>query len=204
MLICDIILALTTPEHQRKGCFTLAVEACELALQQLHRREARVEMTVRMACSLTRREDNSSVKAYQAVGFGMAPMLPVTYSLLPAEDETTALLACVADWARRKQLPHHRPNGLKVHQRKVVITSDDNPRTAPYASAGAHGHAGAPPSSDQIDECSVCMDAPASFAFIPCGHRCVCEKCRDSVCALFNARCPRCRESFSSTVRIYV
>ena len=195
MLICDIILALITPEHQRKGCFTLAVEACELALQQLHRREARVEMTVRMACSLTSREDNSTVKTYQAVGFGMAPMLPVTNSLLPAEDETTALLACVADWARRKQLPHHRPNGLKVHQRKVVITSDNNPHTAPYASAGA---------SDQVDECSVCMDAPASFAFIPCGHRCVCEKCRDSVCALFDARCPRCRESFSSTLRIYV
>ena len=50
----------------------------------------------------------------------------------------------------------------------------------------------------------VCMDAPASFAFIPCGHRCVCEKCRDSVCALFDSRCPRCRESFSSTLRIYV
>ena len=197
VLICDIIVALITPERQRMGCFTLAVEACELALQQLHRHEARVEMTVRMACSLTHREDNSVVKAYQAVGFGMAPDLPVTNNLLPAEDETTALLACAADWARKNKLPDHRPNGLKVHRRKVAITH--NPRAAPFSTAAASSS-----SSDAVDECTVCMDAPASFAFVPCGHRCVCKKCRDSVCASNDAKCPRCRESVSSTLRIYV
>ena len=106
------------------------------------------------------------------------------------------LLACVADWARRKRLPHHRPNGLKVHRRKVDTTH--NPRAAPLALAAASS------SSYSVDECSVCMDAPASFAFIPCGHRIVCEKCCDSVCASDDARCPRCRESVSSTMRIYM
>jgi hypothetical protein len=31
------------------------------------------------------------------------------------------------------------------------------------------------------DECCVSMDAPKSFVFAPCGHRCACETCANDV-----------------------
>ncbi len=31
------------------------------------------------------------------------------------------------------------------------------------------------------DECCVCIDAPKSFVFAPCGHRCACESCANDM-----------------------
>ena len=49
--------------------------------------------------------------------------------------------------------------------------------------------------------CVVCMDAPADFALLPCGHKCVCE--RDAHAMLARGSCPLCREPARASQRIY-
>jgi len=34
-----------------------------------------------------------------------------------------------------------------------------------------------------VSECVVCIDALASMALLPCGHRCVCVACAEGACA---------------------
>ena len=38
--------------------------------------------------------------------------------------------------------------------------------------------------------CVVCMDAPSTHAFVPCGHRSVCAACSVTVFGMFNQLCP--------------
>mmetsp|Transcript_42224 Transcript_42224/g.80724 ORF Transcript_42224/g.80724 Transcript_42224/m.80724 type:complete len:243 (+) Transcript_42224:317-1045(+) len=51
--------------------------------------------------------------------------------------------------------------------------------------------------------CVVCMDAPATHAFVPCGHRCVCESDADKLLA-GNRACPLCRVQATNIIRIYL
>ena len=51
---------------------------------------------------------------------------------------------------------------------------------------------------DKVAECVVCLDAPASMALLPCGHRCVCAGCAGTVRA-----CPICRGGVQGSVRIF-
>ena len=52
-----------------------------------------------------------------------------------------------------------------------------------------------PPSS----ECVVCLDAPAAFAVLPGGHKCLCGDCLASA----EVQCPVCRTPASGTARIF-
>ena len=45
-----------------------------------------------------------------------------------------------------------------------------------------------------VDECCVCMEARKTHAFVPCGHRCVCEGCADCIMAA-SKECPVCRQA---------
>ena len=45
-------------------------------------------------------------------------------------------------------------------------------------------------------ECIVCMEAEATYATVPCGHKCVCAEC--SVTMLANPSCPICRLQLTS------
>lgn len=47
-------------------------------------------------------------------------------------------------------------------------------------------------------ECVVCLDAPASHAFVPCGHQCVCQSC-----ASLLVECPKCRATAVLCIRVY-
>lgn len=51
----------------------------------------------------------------------------------------------------------------------------------------------------QDTECVVCMDDIVSHAFVPCGHLCLCLKCKD----LIKETCPVCQDSFESIIKIY-
>ena len=44
------------------------------------------------------------------------------------------------------------------------------------------------------NECLVCMDAPRDYACIPCGHLCLCGKCKDNI----DRKCPICRKKYDS------
>jgi hypothetical protein len=51
-------------------------------------------------------------------------------------------------------------------------------------------------------ECVVCMDETRSHAFVPCGHRCVCEECSGVLMATAQPRCPVCRAPAMATMHI--
>ena len=51
------------------------------------------------------------------------------------------------------------------------------------------------------DACSVCLTAPRTHALIPCGHRCLCERC--SSLDRLGQTCPICRTHSYDVLRIY-
>ena len=52
----------------------------------------------------------------------------------------------------------------------------------------------------QLEDCVVCMDAPACMTLVHdgTGHLCVCQKCSKSL-----RECPMCRKPVSTAVRTY-
>ena len=54
-------------------------------------------------------------------------------------------------------------------------------------------------------ECCVCYAPLRSLAFIPCGHRCVCEECGDMIVSKANGaiKCPLCKTPASRLMKIY-
>ena len=51
----------------------------------------------------------------------------------------------------------------------------------------------------QEEECVVCMDGQSEFACVPCGHKCLCTRCRD----VMNGPCPICNKPFDLVIKIY-
>lgn len=49
-------------------------------------------------------------------------------------------------------------------------------------------------------ECVICLSAPCTHAFLPCGHRCVCEACANGQAL---PKCPICRTTGSGFLRIW-
>ena len=50
--------------------------------------------------------------------------------------------------------------------------------------------------------CSICLQAERDYAFIPCGHLCVCRDC--AVCvACTDSRCPICRRDSTHVMKIF-
>jgi len=78
----------------------------------------------------------------------------------------------------------------------VVVDSD--------ARASADDAPQSLPPSDGANECIVCMDAAPTHAFIPCGHRCVCLACSETIMSTSPRRCPVCRADATMAVLIYV
>ena len=51
-------------------------------------------------------------------------------------------------------------------------------------------------------ECLVCKDADRTYAFLPCGHLCVCSECKEE--DAFGDACPLCGTQSERVVRIYL
>ncbi len=49
------------------------------------------------------------------------------------------------------------------------------------------------------DECSICLAEKSEYAFIPCGHKCLCRDCSKQV----YDKCIMCRKAFQCISRIY-
>jgi len=54
------------------------------------------------------------------------------------------------------------------------------------------------PQIERSNECIICQENERVIAFVPCGHKSVCEKC-----SLFLTICPICRSHFDAKYRIY-
>ena len=50
--------------------------------------------------------------------------------------------------------------------------------------------------ADEAPECAICMDAPKTLVFVPCGHFCSCEGCFPSL----KRKCPMCRAAIDVAV----
>jgi len=51
--------------------------------------------------------------------------------------------------------------------------------------------------------CVVCLEQPALFACVPCGHRCGCMACLEGIRASSRKECPLCRAFITATLRVY-
>mmetsp|Transcript_12068 Transcript_12068/g.27886 ORF Transcript_12068/g.27886 Transcript_12068/m.27886 type:complete len:461 (-) Transcript_12068:171-1553(-) len=49
-------------------------------------------------------------------------------------------------------------------------------------------------------DCVICLEQAAHWAFIPCGHRCICEECKNRERL---DKCPVCRAKHTNVIRIY-
>jgi len=53
--------------------------------------------------------------------------------------------------------------------------------------------------------CVICIDRPASHAFLPCGHRCICSGCSVSIGKHWRSgKCPLCKRNAKKVTHIYV
>ena len=55
---------------------------------------------------------------------------------------------------------------------------------------------------DQCKECVVCNESRKEYAFLPCGHMCVCEGCAASIQGQ-DRKCPLCRGVSTSIMKIF-
>lgn len=58
------------------------------------------------------------------------------------------------------------------------------------------------PASDDAD-CVICLENPGEMAFIPCGHRCICQTCARDLPPEARRNCPQCRQPATDLLRIY-
>lgn len=58
------------------------------------------------------------------------------------------------------------------------------------------------PKKESHGKCVVCMECDASFACVPCGHRCLCQHCADKLTPA--SRCPMCRKPKSQLIRVFL
>ena len=52
-------------------------------------------------------------------------------------------------------------------------------------------------------ECKLCMEAPKTHSFMPCNHRCACERCAERVMRL-DRRCSYCRQPARSVQQVFL
>ena len=74
---------------------------------------------------------------------------------------------------------------------------DDGGGESKDDSNGATGDMG-----EETGECVVCMDGENTHAFVPCGHKCVCEGCALAIMQIA-AECPTCRGEATEAIPVY-
>jgi hypothetical protein len=51
--------------------------------------------------------------------------------------------------------------------------------------------------------CSVCLTAPTTHVFVPCGHKCACQPCAVTIASTEKKLCPLCRSPFQMACQVY-
>ena len=118
---------------------------------------------------------------------------------------------------RKKRRRKQRGRAAKIIQRSVrtwllLLRVVAKPYTASTAASsgsegapdgeefGAELEATEPPSTEPAStECVICWDGDAEYAAVPCGHRCLCANCSQTV-----SECPVCRAAMTAVLRVFV
>lgn len=110
--------------------------------------------------------------------------------------------------------------GAAFHEHDLVISADkmdvqchkteDAPSTSTHKTGGATSNPIATPCADDQDDnklCVICIDAPRTMAFVPCGHRVVCIDCVDTLRKNAGTRgsmkCSVCRAGATTIMRVF-
>jgi len=111
-----------------------------------------------------------------------------------AEEELCTMLAdlLVPAAASLTRTSHARVDDAQVTQQSAATNQQLN--AAPLSTVAV---------VVEEKECCVCMEATKSNSFIPCGHRCVCQTCADTI-MLTTKECPVCRVVSIGAFKIYV
>jgi endogenous inhibitor of DNA gyrase (YacG/DUF329 family) len=87
----------------------------------------------------------------------------------------------------------------------VASAAPSHSHVASAAPSHSHVASAAPAAPSHQPECIICMSAPPTHAFIPCGHRTLCTSCANTraVTSSFNKKCPTCRANYKSLIQIF-
>jgi len=58
-------------------------------------------------------------------------------------------------------------------------------------------------SEHQFGSCIVCLDAPRTHVFVPCGHMCACQSCSQKLMKK-GQKCPMCRQTASMAMEVFL
>ena len=102
---------------------------------------------------------------------------------------------------------HERNERLEVEKRRAEEIANI---ALSAVTGGGRGVAGDAPVNLQLSECDICMDEEKTHALLPCGHKCVGEKCaqrfgKESRYPGHERQhhCPVCRASVNRVARVY-
>jgi len=68
------------------------------------------------------------------------------------------------------------------------------------------GRGGGAAAQGPVEECCVCLDAPANSMLAPCGHHCMCFECAETLRTTgtrASRRCPLCRTELQHVVKVF-
>ena len=51
--------------------------------------------------------------------------------------------------------------------------------------------------------CKICLTNSSNWAFVPCGHRCACTDCKDSLLQTVPLKCPICRDDSIMVIQVF-
>ena len=59
--------------------------------------------------------------------------------------------------------------------------------------------------TENNSRCVICMSNISTYAFVPCGHKCICKNCykRPNLENEIRHKCPTCRKNFSMIIQIF-
>ena len=84
-----------------------------------------------------------------------------------------------------------------------LLPTAGEPHASAVTSAPEDAEEGAEKGSDADSQCVVCLDAPKQYAFVPCGHVCVCVACSEDIMTRGRGCCPCCRADAMMVMRVY-
>ena len=80
--------------------------------------------------------------------------------------------------------------------------TDESHLDEDWGVASGHGAGQAANIENNATECCVCLDAHATHIFFPCGHLCICKKCKISYENGTDRECPMCRDEFTNITKV--
>lgn len=125
------------------------------------------------------------------------PKQPQTY---PRPPKTRSAMGVLMDKSHGGCTTSNRGRGGGGGRASVAHEAHEGetPMGQPVASVPQPSNARTNRHSSMKTDCVVCMDAAATHALVPCGHKCVCETCAEKLDI-----CPKCRGTIQARVRIF-